>query len=406
MKPILLNTLTQATRLTRAGRLAQATALLRGMANPQANIDVSEGESPRRSPAAPEMAALPSPMDSRAVPQEASLDRKQGFSLGSRPSALASLETLRALRDRLGASNSLPLCGMTMPFRPSAPAVPLPQGASFEQRCFSNPAGSRDYKLYVPSGCKGQSVPLVVMLHGCTQSPDDFAAGTRMNELAEAHRFLVAYPEQSPSANAQKCWNWFRAGDQVRGQGEPSIISGLTREIMSDFPVDPVRVFIAGLSAGGATAAIMGSAYPELYAAIGVHSGLAPGAANDMPSAFSAMRQGAARVRREQNGSRQPLAVIVFHGDADHTVNAMNGEQIIEAMRADADLRETVIHGQASGGIAYTRTVRTDAHGDALSEHWVLKGAGHAWSGGSSTGSYTEPRGPDASREMIRFFLR
>src|SRR5947209_6374536 len=306
MNPI--STIMTATRLTRAGRLAEAMALLRGV-------------SP--TPAAPEGDAL-----EPTTPMRLSELYRQ------RPSARA--KAFRALRDRA----SSPLCGMTMPFRPSAPAVPVPEGASFAERRFSNSAGTRAYKLYVPSTYKGQSVPLVVMLHGCTQSPDDFATGTRMNELAEQHALLVAYPAQNPSANAQKCWNWFQAGDQRRGRGEPSLISGVTREIMREFPVDPARVFIAGLSAGGAAAAIMGSEYPELYAAIGVHSRLAPGAASDVQSAFAAMRNGAAGGRRGRSGSH-PLAAIVFHGDADPTVNAINGDQIIAAAQGDATLGGT-----------------------------------------------------------------
>jgi poly(hydroxyalkanoate) depolymerase family esterase len=247
------------------------------------------------------------------------------------------------------------------------------------------------------------------MLHGCTQSPDDFAAGTRMNDLAEEQTFLVAYPAQDVSANASKCWNWFNAGDQQRDQGEPSLIAGITRQIMQDFAVEPGRVYIAGLSAGGAAAAIMGSAYPDLYAAIGVHSGLACGAASDLPSAFEAMHQGRSSgvcepCRHEESGRAVPT--IVFHGDRDMIVNPVNGDQVIAHSKAATDLRITVTCGESLGGMSYTRTVHADETGQPILEQWVLHGAGHAWSGGSSAGSYTEPRGPDASREMMRFFLQ
>src|SRR5204863_10212555 len=194
----------------------------------------------------------------------------------------------------------------------------------------ANNSGSRAYKLYVPSGYNAQALPLVVMLHGCTQSPDDFAAGTRMNDLAEEQTFLVAYPAQDVSANASKCWNWFNAGNQQRDQGEPSLIAGITRQIIRDFPVEPGRVYIAGLSAGGAAAAIMGLAYPDLYAAIGVHSGLACGAAHDVPSALTAMRLGEPSGGGSISlGPRLMIPTIVFHGDRDSTVNPRNSEQVL-----------------------------------------------------------------------------
>jgi poly(hydroxyalkanoate) depolymerase family esterase len=291
--------------------------------------------------------------------------------------------------------------GFLQPHPPREP-ISLPEGARFEERAYANDAGSRTYKLYVPSRYSGAPLPLLVMLHGCKQSPDDFAAGTRMNELAEEKLFLVAYPAQSSAANPSHCWNWFSAADQQRDGGEASLISGITRQIMEDTAVDAARVYVAGLSAGGAAAAIMGLAYPDLYAAIGVHSGLACGAARDMPSAFAAMRQGGPIPRRDG----KPMPTIVFHGDRDATVSPVNGDQVIAQSKAAADLAPAASRGQSAGGIAYTRTVQTDAGGRAVLEQWVLHGAGHAWSGGSRAGSYTDPRGPDASREMVRFFLQ
>ena len=248
------------------------------------------------------------------------------------------------------------------------------------------------------------------MLHGCTQSPDDFAAGTRMNELAERDGFLVVYPAQSTSANGSKCWNWFRPADQGRDRGEPALIAGLTVDIASHYRVDPQRIFVAGLSAGAAMAVVLGAAYPELYAAIGAHSGLAYGAAHDTSSAFHVMHNGSPA----HNGhppSPQALAstlpTIVFHGDRDSTVNVRNGMDIIEQVTRKtanpAHLRVSTEQGVAPSGATFTRTAYTDGT-RSLAEHWLLHGAGHAWSGGSARGSYTDPRGPDASSEMIRFF--
>jgi poly(hydroxyalkanoate) depolymerase family esterase len=280
---------------------------------------------------------------------------------------------------------------------PTAPkSSPLPPGAAFQSGSFASDAGTRPYRLYVPAR-KLSHPPLIVMLHGCTQTAEDFAAGTRMNSLAEAAGALVLYPVQTSRANAQRCWNWFNPADQAAGQGEPAIIAGMTRQVMAQHKVDPARVFVAGLSAGGAQAAIMGAAYPELYAAIGVHSGLACGAASDMVSAFGAMR----KAQAGQGKIRVPA--IVFHGDSDSTVNVGNAEAVVAQVATPG--RHRTEHGNAPGGLSWTRTVQPAAHGAPMVEQWIIHGAGHAWSGGSPDGSYTEPRGPDASREMLRFFL-
>jgi poly(hydroxyalkanoate) depolymerase family esterase len=279
----------------------------------------------------------------------------------------------------------------------------VPKGTRFIAGTFSNEAGSRTYKLFIPSRSQGQQLPLIVMLHGCTQSPDDFAAGTRMNFLAEERNCFVVYPEQPSGANQAKCWNWFRTGHQSRGGGEPSLIAGITRQIMRDHAIDLKRVYVAGLSAGGAAAAIMGATYPDLYASVGIHSGLACGAATDLPSAFVAMRQGNVSESKVKPGP--PVPTIVFHGDRDTTVHPNNGDRIIEQCAKAASPTTKELRGRVPHGLAYTRTILTDGDGRAISEHWNVHGAGHAWSGGSPAGSYTDPRGPDAAREMLRFFL-
>ncbi|MFC7478289.1 alpha/beta hydrolase family esterase [Dankookia sp. GCM10030260] len=291
-----------------------------------------------------------------------------------------------------------------------ARAEPLPEGARFLAGSFGSAAGSRGYKLHIPSTYRGEAVPLVVMLHGCTQSPDDFAAGTRMNALAEEHGCLIVYPGQSQAANAKKCWNWFSPGDQQRDQGEPALIAGITRKVMRDHAVDPRQVYVPGLSAGCAAAAIMAQACPDLYAAVGVHSGLACGAARDMPSVVAAMRQGVSGLQQPgqgqtANGNRRIIPTIVFHADKDHTVDPRNGDQVIAQSAAAGDLRTAVQRGQVPGGHAYTRTLHADAGGQPVLEQWLVHGGGHAWSGGSTAGSYTDAHGPDASREMLRFFL-
>lgn len=269
-------------------------------------------------------------------------------------------------------------------------------------RRFGNQAGSRAYDLFVPPGRSDGPLPLVVMLHGCSQSSRDFAIGTGMDGLAEELGFLVAYPDQPRSANMAKSWHWFREGDQRRDEGEPSILAGLTRQVMDEFDVDPSRVYVAGLSSGGAAASVMAMTYPDLYAAVGIHSGLAHGSAGSMAAALLAMRRGAPSQPRR---ATQPMPTIVFHGDRDRTVSPVNGDQAIAQARPDGDVNIATVEGRSEGGMAYTRSVLTESGGSWSSEQWVLHGGGHAWSGGHPAGSHTDPTGPDASRKMLRFFL-
>ncbi|RJF86887.1 esterase [Oleomonas cavernae] len=361
--------LLRVTRLTLAERLSETSALLRRLLKP--------GRQPGTAPAPDDLAG------------------EAGQPL--LPSAL------RGLYDRVS-RGEFALPGADAP-RPAPPQeMPAAGPAQFLAASFTNAAGSRPYKLYVPASYRGRPVPLVVMLHGCTQSPDDFAAGTRMNQAAEEHGFLVVYPGQTAGANPGKCWNWFSPGDQRRDNGEPSLIAGITRAVMDGYAVDAGRIFVAGLSAGGAAAAIMGATYPELYAAIGVHSGLACGAARDLPTALSAMRRGSEGRRPEGHAGKAPRAII-FHGDRDTTVHPTNGDAVVAQWTNGSALAVHVEEGRVPDGHHFRRSLHTAADGTTVLEQWVIHGAGHAWSGGSLAGTYTDPRGPDATREMLRFFL-
>ena len=382
----------EATRLTRAGQLAEATALLQRMLHgesaPEASGSTASATPARLGPPIIDVKAnLVQESESRPAPPASSA-----------PSRLKSPVRFDSMKDfaRLG------LRGPITRTPPSASDI-APKSTRFIEGTFSNAAGSRTYKLFIPSRYQGQPLPLIVMLHGCTQSPDDFAAGTRMNFLAEEQHCFVVYPEQPSGANQAKCWNWFRADDQKRGGGEPLLIAGITRRIMRDYSIDPKRVYVAGLSAGGAAAAIMAATYGDLYAAAGIHSGLACGAASDLPSAFMAMRQGGGPETLVRVGSVVPT--IVFHGDRDTTVHPDNGDRILEQSASATSPVTKVLRGRVPDGHAYTRAIVTDHSGRVISEHWNVHGAGHAWSGGSPAGTYTDPRGPDATREMLRFFL-
>lgn len=289
---------------------------------------------------------------------------------------------------------------------------------SFEAHEFSNDAGSRAYKVYVPAGKFDAPRAMIVMLHGCTQSADDFAAGTQMNRFADEHGFLVVYPEQTAQANTSKCWNWFKPQDQLRDAGEPSLIADIVREVARRHDADPRRIFVAGLSAGAAMAVVLGETYPELFAGVGAHSGLPYGSAHDIPSALAAMKGGRSGMPGLKNVSTprrkalQAVPIIVFHGDRDHTVQQTNGAHIVQhakdahgAQAGDAGLHVSTQAGVASGGRSFSRTVHTDTDGQVRIESWTLHGMGHAWSGGHVSGSYTDGTGPQASAEMVRFFL-
>jgi poly(hydroxyalkanoate) depolymerase family esterase len=299
--------------------------------------------------------------------------------------------------------------------------IVLPKNGKFLNGSVINNAGTRNYKLYVPSCYYGQPLPLVVMLHGCKQDPDDFATGTRMNMIAEEKQCFVLYPAQAKVASRPKCWNWFRTVNQQRDRGEPSLIADMTREVIRNYHVNESMIYIAGLSAGGAMAAIMAKAYPEMFAAAAVHSGVPCHAANNLYSAIFAMKHGAPTLRRKNtNTSETEIALptvpmIVFHGDADTVVHPDNGDMVVKQVvsirnaatsEADttADNLTSVTQGELAEGRSYTRTIHHDKDGQRIAEQWLIHGSGHAWSGGSNNGSYTDPLGPDATNEMMRFF--
>ena len=376
--------MTKATELTKAGKLAEATALIQSLLNdapPTAPVapdhSVIEGTFTRLNDAHPANAEKPQPAPPQTKP----------------PCNRTSLrETLRKI-----AAGGMPDLA---PFA-KGPA-PLPPGAEFLTLSHRKGRDQRDYKLYIPASRPSSPMPLIVMLHGCTQSPDDFAAGTGMNALAEQHGFLVAYPAQPTAANANKCWNWFKPEDQARDRGEPALIAGLTRDILRDHPVDPARIYIAGLSAGGAAAVIVAEAYPDLFSAVGVHSGLPVGAASDIPQAFAAMRSGAVGTALDR-----AVPTIVIHGMADGTVHPRNGKAVVaQALTTFDGLKATMRKGVSAGGRSFRQTSHANSAGQSMVEHWEIDRAGHAWAGGQQEGSFTDPLGPAASEEMLWFFLQ
>ncbi|MBM7702450.1 PHB depolymerase family esterase [Metabacillus iocasae] len=283
----------------------------------------------------------------------------------------------------------------------------------------------RSYKVYVPERYQaGTKVPLVVMLHGCTQDATQFSSGTQMNNLAEIENFLVLYPEQPSSANSNKCWNWFESAHQSRGSGEPALIAGMVNQVKSDYTIDDNRVYVGGLSAGAAMSVIMGATYPDIFAAISVGAGLEYKAATSLTGAFTAMNSGGPNPSQQGDAAynamgayKRVVPVIVFHGTSDTTVYPVNGHQVISqwAQTNDRasdgvdnnnmdDTADQTVMGTVSGGRSYTQYIYKDHNGTAIMEKYIVDGMGHAWSGGSTAGSYTDPKGPNATQLSWNFF--
>jgi poly(hydroxyalkanoate) depolymerase family esterase len=377
----------EATRLTRQGRLVEATALIQ---------QTLAGPAPaRRAPDAPCAEEQTGGAADRSCEPAPALPAREGTPTRWLPAGWI---------PRLSALPSPGAPALRRAHRSAGPAARRPAGR-FDAFSYTNAAGTRAYRLYVPTGHTGGPVPVVVMLHGGTQDAATFASATAMNHIAEHQMFLVVYPEQAPSANAGRYWNWFAPGHQRRGAGEPSLIAGITGQVTDRYGADADRVYVAGFSAGGAMAAVMAAVYPDLYAAAGVHSGLAYGAAADLASAFTAMRQGPSQPARSP---ARPLPLIVFHGDRDTTVAPANATGLIDHALAaggpGAAPTAVTTSGKVPGGRAYTRTCYHDPAGVTVAESWTIHQGGHAWSGGVPHGSYTDPRGPNASAEFIRFF--
>ena len=306
------------------------------------------------------------------------------------------------------------------PIRPQRVRVPEPvqrmrESPNFPEKAFLFSGERYPYRLFIPSAPQGSEVaslspmPLIVLLHGCKQNAQDFAHGTAMNALAEKHQCMVLYPQQIAKANSQRCWNWFEPGHQRLGTGEPGMIAALTQQVLSTTyngrRTDPTRVYVAGLSAGGAMAAVVAGLYPDIFAAVGVHSGLASGAAKNLVSAFSAMQRGAKGL------ARPAVPTIVFHGSADKTVHPDNGTYISDAALAALTASGlTLVKSSSKLGAANEpsteRTVYRTADGPSYVEYWRVNNGPHAWSGGDAAGSYTDPDGPSASAAMLAFFLQ
>ena len=385
----------EATRLTRAGKLQEAMAILQG-GSPDARSAETTDNSYQQGDTFDGTCEV--------IDGEATVSKPEPSESPAGTFSPGDIQMPAAWRDKWMKFRG----GMAQAEQAPNPSE-KPQPGAFTAGRFTHPVGSRDYKLYIPSGYHGQALPLVVMLHGCTQNPDDFAAGTEMNRLAEEQLCCVLYPAQPMTANSSKCWNWFKAEDQQREGGEPTIIAAMARQIIDTHGLDETRVYVAGLSAGAAMATTLAMTYPDLFAAVGVHSGLPHGVAQSLPDALSAMQGGAGPLgggKAKGTHWASDVPVIIFHGDRDTTVHPSNAERVAAQYHQSRQAGAAVEQGKVANGHSYTRTIHHNAKGKPHMEQWRIHGAGHAWSGGSVKGSYTDPKGPDATQEMLRFFLQ
>jgi poly(hydroxyalkanoate) depolymerase family esterase len=282
----------------------------------------------------------------------------------------------------------------------------------------AGPAGSRAYDVYLPAGHRRASrVPLVVLLHGCNQSAEQFVTATRFQALADRHGFVLAAPRQSRAHQPGGCWRWYESGHQVRGAGEPAILAGIAAEMVAErarWRIDPSRIYAAGLSAGGAMALILAVTYPDVFAAVGVHSAPAYRTASTGRKALAAMHGRAAAPAPVPGARTAPL--ILFQGSADSVVHGRSGRLVVDQWLAQHEagstgsrdgMRITRTRGSTKrtpDGRRYTVTRWYTARGRKQLEYWDVDGLGHAWSGGIADGSYSDPRGPRASTAMWQFF--
>jgi poly(hydroxyalkanoate) depolymerase family esterase len=311
------------------------------------------------------------------------------------------------------------------------PAIPRPRARSrFVAARFTElhaetlvkrgPRPALDYRLYLPSGAlRRRSLPLIVMLHGCRQDPLSFAEGTRMNKRAEDGRYAVLYPEQSTRSNPMRCWNWFETAS-IAGHGEAALIARLIDQITRRRRIDPRRVYLVGMSAGGAMACLLAVRHSRLFAACAIHSGVMYGVASSPMQAVSVMQSGASpasidkarRLLHEVGEPEVTVPTLVIHGDRDATVNPLNADQIIVQLKErtefiDPSMGKLLASGERlidDGGRAYRQQDYTQ-QGRSILRKILVQGLGHAWSGGDSRYEFNDAGGPDATQLILDFVM-